>query len=151
MKRLVLFALVIASTLTLHAPAAIAEVDPRAEVTIQASPLECVLIHARVATQGTSVTSEETSDANARISKVCDFAGLEAKNAEAKVKKKAPDFAGPRVPRKIARDTLEVLVGYLVPTKERPVPIEQDAVLRTLRLELREVLAGRDPYASAKH
>jgi hypothetical protein len=122
------------------------EVDPRAEVTIQVSPAECVLVHNRVVSPNAKVGSEAESDALARISKACDFSGLEARTTQAQAKHQAPDYSRSRTARRIARDALEAMVEYLMPTKDKPVPVDVDPALRRLRLEFREVLAGRDPY-----
>lgn len=162
MKRFVLaLAVVLASLSYVHA----AEFDPRTEVTIQVSPLECLIVRSRIMASDRASTSEDESAARKRIGIACDFAGLEARSEAAakagwnpkdpKTYSRAPDFGGPRAPRRLARDALDMLVtvsptspGWLVPTKDHPVPTEQDATLGTLRLEFREILAGRNPYAA---
>jgi hypothetical protein len=127
----------------------VAQVDPRAEVRVQASPLECAAVWSRL--QDVKAESEAQSDAAGRIGKACDFEKIAATVAKLGAAKKAPvdaDFPGPRAPRAIARDALDQVVAWLVPTKERPIAFAQDAVFRRLRFEFREVLAGRDPYAA---
>lgn len=128
-----------------------AEADPREPKTIQASPLECTAIWSRL--QDVKAESEAQSDAAGRVAKACDFDGIKAKiDALTKAKRQPTDgdFPGPRVARVLPRDALVELVAWLVPTKERPVGLAQDAVFRKLRYEAREVLAGRDPYADTK-
>jgi hypothetical protein len=125
-----------------------AEVDPRAEMKIQASPLECAAVWSRL--QDVKTENEQQSDAAGRIGTACKFDEIKAKVDAAAKAKRTPtdaDFAGPRITRALPRDALAALVDWLVPTKERPVALAQDAVFRKLRFEFREVLAMRDPYA----
>ena len=136
--------------LLLLSPVALAaDIDPRAEVTIQVSPLEAVSVWGRVYSKDTKITSEAQSDALMRIGKALDFDGITAKVQKLAATKKQPtneDFKGPRTSRKIARDALDQLVMMLVPTADKPIPMELDGLFRKLRFEMREVLAGRNPY-----
>lgn len=131
-----------------------AELDPRAEMTIQATPMECLGIWGRL--QDVKAENDAQSDASAAVRKTCGFEAIEAKIKGAKKDPKGnpiladADFSGPRIARKIPRDALVMLLDWIAPTSTRPVPLAADATLRPLRLEFREVLAGRDPYARAK-
>lgn len=128
-----------------------AELDPRAPVTIQLSPGECVAIWNR--TQSWPLISDDKAEALAGFSKACAFDDIAAKVAKADVEKRRvtdADFPGPRTKRTVPRDSLDIVVEALSPSRDRPVLPAQYAAFKKMRIEFGEVLAGRNPYTLAK-
>jgi hypothetical protein len=120
-------------------------IDKRAQVTVQASPLECVAVWSRL--RGLKLTTPAESDAHRSIARAFGFADIDKRVAAADKKPlRDADFAGPRTPRNLDRGALDQLVKWLAPSVDRPLPAESNEVLSKLTDEFAEVLVGRDPY-----
>lgn len=139
---LVILALLMAGSARAAAP------DPRAEASVQLSETECVVILVRF--KAIKLTSEAEQDAHARIGVTCAFKAIEKKLAAAQKEKepKEPDWATKRQVRKLARDAVEQLAKWITPSEAAPMTGDQSNYLNPIRLEFREVLAGRDPYGA---
>lgn len=129
--------------------------DPRSEVTIRVSEADAWVISFRFKGQGAiKMTTEDESGAYGRISKALGFSLLTARYEGARRAAAAkgeqtfavPEWSTKAVPRKLARDAVEQLIKWLVPTPEHPVDAAESEVTAPIVGELREVLAGRDPY-----
>lgn len=150
---LVLLATLAVPAYALASPAGGADLNDETR-TVMLSPAECTFVWSRFgANANAPVTSDGWSRAAGLVSKACDFAGIEktvAKKVKAKKDAGAADFPGPRVPRKLSKLAVMIIVDFLTPTEAHPVPLAQEQAYGGIRDELREVIAGRNPYAPTK-